>query len=413
MDRTFLVLASGEVYSGLGFGYAAPTIDDLSPGILRFSAVGEVVFNTAMVGYHEVLTDPSYTGQLVLMTYPHMGNYGSVDQWSESGRRIDSNDCETDPRPVKAAGFVLRSLYRGPVPKGRITLDAFLKNNQIPGITEIDTRKLTIRLRDHGSTTGVLVRSKFSQSMELSKPEIDGVVAYLNSYPKMEGLNLVSDVGTLKSIQIPKDLPTDSLATTNTPRNDYSIALVDCGVKANIVREFTKLGCNVIQFPSTAGAQDILDSNPDGIMISNGPGDPAVLTDQVELIKQLIGKKPVFGICLGHQLISQALGAKTFKMKFGHHGINHPVRDEFTKKVFVTSQNHGFAVDDSTLPKDVDVWFKNANDGTNEGIRSDELGLYTAQFHPESAPGPYDSHWIFEAFLKAIPEFQPGSKGGK
>ncbi|NCN04861.1 MAG: glutamine-hydrolyzing carbamoyl-phosphate synthase small subunit [Spirochaetales bacterium] len=391
MERTFLVLESGEVFAGSGFGYSAPTLDEVVPRQLRFSAVGEVVFNTAMVGYHEVLTDPSYTGQLVVMTYPHIGNYGTKDEWSESGPLHDTHGCIVDPRPVKAAGFIVRSLYRGPVADDRVTVDAYLRTNEIPGISDIDTRRLTLLLRDKGSKGGVLIRSRFSQAQELSRPEVDAAMKYLKAYPSMAGLNLVPMVGT--KYEIPNNEISDKL----------HIALFDCGVKANIIQEFSKLNCRISVFPSDSSAERILQSNPDGVMISNGPGDPGTLIEQTEVVKNLIGKIPVFGICLGHQLIAQALGAKTYKMKFGHHGINHPVRDERTKRVFVTSQNHGFAVDEKSLPKEAEVWFRNANDGTNEGIYSDSLALYTAQFHPESAPGPYDSHWIFKAFLNAIP----------
>ncbi len=335
------------------------------------------------------------------MTYPHMGNYGAQDDWNESGPVHTSQGCVSDPRPVKAAGFIVRNLYRGPVPPGRITLDEYLRRHHIPGITNIDTRKLTLSLRDEGSCTGIIIRSSVSmsenylknQSATLSQSELDQALAYLNAYPKMEGLNLVPEVGT--------DAPIPALDNGLLEKSGPLIALYDCGVKANILREFQSLGCRVSIFPSTATSEEILASQPDGIMISNGPGDPATLKDQVQVIQQLIGKKPVFGICLGHQLIAQALGARTYKMKFGHHGINHPVRDERTKKVFVTSQNHGFAVDESTLPGHVKVWFRNANDQTNEGIYSDELKVYSAQFHPESAPGPFDSQWIFQAFLDA------------
>ncbi|KGE73868.1 glutamine-hydrolyzing carbamoyl-phosphate synthase small subunit [Spirochaeta lutea] len=398
-ERTYLLLEDGTVYTGEAFGYPAPLVGDLDKGILRFSAVGEVVFNTAMSGYHEVLTDPSYTGQLITMTYPHIGNYGAQGDWNESSRAIDDRGASCDTRPVKAAGFIVRSLYRGPVPKGRITLDAFLNQHGIPGISGIDTRELTLALRDGGSQKGLILRSGDPQASELSDQEKQAGMEYLKAYPAMEGLNLVPEVGTRAVVE-------------NPAQGGPTIALLDCGVKANIVREFNKLGCRVVSYPATASAEEILSQKPQGVMISNGPGDPATLDQQIQTIKKLIGRVPVFGICLGHQLIAQAVGAKTYKMKFGHHGINHPVRDERTKKVFVTSQNHGFAVDEASLPDTVKVWFRNANDHSNEGIYSDELRIYSAQFHPESAPGPYDSLWIFEAFLQGIPGYSPSKPAG-
>lgn len=389
-ERTFLVLENASVYPGKGFGSPAPTIEGLEPGVLRFSAAGEVVFNTAMVGYHEVLTDPSYTGQLLTMTYPHMGNYGSLDTWSESGPVKLEGGKLHDARPIKAAGFIVRSLYRGPVPAGRLSLHDFLAEHGIPGITDLDTRRLTLELREKGSQSGLLIRSRDPQARELPQAELEAALSYLKAYPKMVGLNLVEKVGTREKL------------SSNEAKSAPHIALYDCGVKANIIRELENRGVRVSCLPSTFSSGDIKALGPDAILVSNGPGDPATLEAQVKTIRELIGTMPVFGICLGHQLISQALGAKTYKMKFGHHGINHPVRDETTGKVFVTSQNHGFAVDEKSLPESLKVWFTNANDGSNEGIYSDELKVYSAQFHPESSPGPYDSHWVFEKFLSAI-----------
>jgi len=400
----FLVLSNGSVYPGEGFGAPALTVDQLIRGKKVYVNTGEVVFNTAMSGYHEVLTDPSYTGQIVMMTYPHMGNYGDSDTWNESGP-----EDRSDKRPVKVAGFVVRSVYKGPVPAGRITLDSYLKNNGIPGISELDTRRLTLELRTSGAKMGLIVEAK-NEACDLSADELTQIKDYLDAYPSMEGSNLIMDVGASCLMEKADALYPDSQhpALTIKPedqegiRSGLKIALIDCGAKANIIRELKAFGAEVLLFPSTVKAKEILESKVDGILISNGPGDPGVLEDQIQMTKELLGKIVVTGICLGHQIISLAVGAKTYKMKFGHHGLNHPVRDERSKKVFVTSQNHGFAVDENTLPSSVEVWFRNANDQTVEGIISDSLGVYTAQFHPESAPGPNDSLWIFGAFLRGI-----------
>ena len=382
-ELSFLVLENGTVFEGLGFGYPAPRVSELdSSGILEKSA-GELVFNTGMTGYHEILTDPSYTGQIVTMTYPLIGNYGTSGDWDET------LPDKGQGYPVRAAGFVVRTLYEGPITEKRVTLDGFLKENLVPGIQEVDTRAVTLHIRKHGSPRSVIVRPDKSGARSLSQKEIDACVDYLQKFPVMEGRNLADSAG----VTSPKVLNDEG---------STHMLVVDSGVKANIVRELQKRNCRVTLIPPKMGPEAILQFGADGILYSNGPGDPAVLNKLIKDIEALIGKMPVFGICLGHQLISLALGAKSYKMKFGHHGINNPVRDEFTGKVFVTSQNHGFAVHTDSLPDNVDVWFNNANDGTLEGIYHKELPLATAQFHPEAAPGPEDSSWIFDAFLKRI-----------
>ncbi|MFW6388028.1 MAG: carbamoyl phosphate synthase small subunit, partial [bacterium] len=290
---------------------------------------------------------------------------------------------------IAAAGFVLRSVYRGPVPEGRVTLDALLRKGNTPGISDIDTRALTLKLRDEGSRTGVIVTPSDSHARTLSEDDLKKAMEYLRAFPSMVGRNLVTEVGTRSILEI-------------NPQGRPHIALLDCGSKANIVRELTSRDCHITVLPSTVDSREIAAVGADAVLVSNGPGDPAVLAPQIQALKELVGETPLLGICLGHQLLSHAVGAETEKMKFGHHGVNHPVRDEKTGRVFVTSQNHGFTVREDSLPDGVGVWFRNANDGSIEGISSDEQGIYTAQFHPESSPGPDDSSWIFDSFLSHI-----------
>jgi len=384
MNDCFLVLEDGECFGGISFGCRAPKAGELGFPPAGGAGAGEVVFNTAMGGYHEMLTDPSYAGQIVALTCPHGGNYGCSDDWSERG------PDEPGLPEIKLSGLVVRSLYSGPVPKGRIPLSEFLRRNGVPGIEGVDTRALTLRLRDRGSCTGLLVSS--SSGSALSASEMDRALAFLKAVPSMEGRNLLPSVGTR------------SLKCRDVPGN-CRFAVVDCGIKGNILRELSLRGVSSTVFPWTATAEEILRSSPDGVLFSNGPGDPAVLSSLAEVIRELLGRLPVFGICLGHQLIAHALGGTTKKMKFGHHGCNHPVRDERTGQVQVTSQNHGFEVDGSSLPPGVNVWFRNANDGTVEGLYHECLPVLSCQFHPEGAPGPRDSLWVFDEFVKAAAAF--------
>lgn len=413
LDRVVLILSDGRAWYGSPFGATAPTVEDLEEPsenpAARLRDVGEVVFNTAMSGYGEVLTDPSYTGQIVVMTYPHTGNYGIDESWSESGPEssLESGpgpgrkdgpsgglpDHESPrrhrPRKVKPAGMVVRSLYTGPVPAGRTPLAEYLAVNEVPGATGIDTRALTLDLRDNGSRNGLLCRP--ADGVTLSRKETQRALDYLQAFPAMQGRGLIDQVGSSDAMH---------LAGGAGPH----LALYDCGTKANIVRELQNLGCSLTLMPSSATAEEIRRTGADAVMISNGPGDPAVLRHQVDQTRELLETIPVLGICLGHQIIAEAAGAKTYKMKFGHHGVNHPVREENVPRgrVFVTSQNHGFSVDEKTLPEGMRVWFRNANDGTVEGLFDDRLRVRSTQFHPESAPGPTDSRWIFAAFLEVI-----------
>ncbi|HAK45692.1 MAG TPA: carbamoyl phosphate synthase small subunit [Spirochaeta sp.] len=364
-----LVLEDGGFFTGISFG-AEPDEE----------ADGEVVFNTGMSGYHEILTDPSYTGQIVMMTSPHIGNYGDMDEWTEVGPEISGR------KTVKARALIVRSVYKGRVYDGRKTIDEFLTENGISGISDIDTRALTLKLREKGSQKGCIIKCDITNGKP-PKEDVDAAVARLSKMPEMQGQNLIGDVGVSKAEII-------------NPGMNTTIAVLDCGIKANIVRELTSRNITVNLFESETDVQSILATGADGVLISNGPGDPAVLKNQIELVKNLIDKIPVFGICLGHQLICLGLGAETYKMKFGHHGINNPVRDELTGKVFVSSQNHGFAVKEESLPADVELWFMNANDKSVEGIISRERKIASVQFHPEAAPGPVDTSWIFDEYIK-------------
>jgi carbamoyl-phosphate synthase small subunit len=382
-EKCFLCLDDGSVFRGFGFGHSSPRACELDDASIADQPAGEVIFNTGMSGYSAIFTDPSYTGQILVMTYPHIGNYGVLDEWSESGPEPENR------KMIKTQGIVVRSLYEGPVPKGRKTLEEFLKAYKKSGITEVDTRYLTLKIREGGSINGIIVRPSAQDGNKLDEKDLKHVHEFLARYPKMEGRNLITEVGTDRPVIIDK---------SGSPH----ICLVDCGVKANIIRELRALHCKVTIVPQDYKASDILSLHPDGVLFGNGPGDPAVLDTIIACARDLIGKKPIFGICLGHQVIALALGAKTYKMKFGHHGINHPVRDERSKKVIITSQNHGFAVDEKSLPEDVAVLFRNVNDGSIEGILHKKLPIITTQFHPESAPGPDDSLWIFKEFLHLI-----------
>ncbi|MCF7952734.1 MAG: glutamine-hydrolyzing carbamoyl-phosphate synthase small subunit [Spirochaetales bacterium] len=397
MQKVYLVLEDASVYSGNSFGAPAPLPGDLEkndPESMN-TAAGEVVFNTSMTGYHEIITDLSYTGQIVMMTYPHIGNYGSMDAWSES--LPDSRGTVS----AAAAGLVVRDYYEGPILKGRRSLDDFMKEKGIPGISGIDTRRLTLDLRDHGTRNAVIVRA---EGDKLSPGERESILRFLKKFPPMTGRNLLDSVGC-GVISRDGHYEKADLGEVKKPDSaDLHFALLDCGIKGNIVRELEKRGVQVSLLPSDTNLKQIEELGADALFLSNGPGDPGVLKKQIELTRQAIGKLPVYGICLGHQIISLALGAETYKMQFGHHGANHPVRNLETEHVFVTSQNHGFAVTREGLPEELKVWFINANDTSIEGIKHKELPVMSVQFHPEAAPGPHDGAWIFDSFISSAKE---------
>lgn len=369
-----LALADGTVFAGTAFG-------------ARACRGGEVVFNTAHTGYQEVITDPSYCGQIVCMTCPLQGNYGVNPDDDESPQAFIDGFVV---REVAAAASNYRSVQQ---------LDAWLKRSGIPGIAGIDTRALTLRLRAEGSINGVL-----------SSTELDdaGLVAQARSLPSMAGADLVIRVAPRQnSTWIEGQSP--EFPNGLTPRViDKHVVALDCGMKRNILRNLVTIGCRVTIVPPSCPAADIRALRADGLFVSNGPGDPAAVTYVHRTLRDLAADTPIFGICLGHQLLALALGAQTFKLKFGHHGYNHPVKNLLTGRVEITSQNHGFAVDPETLaPAGLEQTHVNLYDGTNEGFRHRERPIFAVQYHPEAAPGPHDAAYLFEVFRGVLESRRP------
>lgn len=371
-ERAVLVLADGSIFEGLALG-------------ARGQGSGEVVFNTSMTGYQEILTDPSYAGQMVTMTYPEQGNYG-----------VNSEDPES--RRVFAAGLIVRSV--SPVVSNfRSTqcLESYLIDHQVVGITDVDTRALVKHIRTAGAQPGCIL------SPAPSDEEARRIAA---DVPGLVGRDLVADVTTpgaycwfegLRPLHV--DEPPPALADIETP---YRVVAYDFGVKNNILRHLVQRGCEVIVVPASATADEVLAYEPEGLFLSNGPGDPDAVAGIKEELSLMLGKLPVFGICLGHQILSLSLGGKTYKLKFGHRGANHPVRHVDTSKVEITSQNHGFAVDPDSLPEGARVTHWNLNDETVAGVASDDLLCYSVQYHPEASPGPHDAHYLFDPFIEMM-----------
>jgi len=347
-------------------------------------AHGEVVFNTAMTGYQEVLTDPSYAGQIVTMTCPQIGNYG-----------VSARDVES--RAPQVAGFIVRD--ESPVAsnwRAEGTLRDYLTANDIVAISDIDTRALTRRLRSAGVMRGVIATGNGLDPQAL--------VGCAKSIPRMEGADLVRDVTTDKPFDWPDEDPDEfGIAAARRAKRRLKIAAYDFGMKWNILRRLSAHGCSVRVYPAQTPASEILAAKPDGAFLSNGPGDPAPLTYAIESTKALLASNlPVFGICLGHQVLGLAMGGRTYKLKFGHRGANHPVKKLATGKVEITSQNHGFAVDPASLPDDVEVTHLNLYDGTVEGLRHRQRPVFCVQYHPEASPGPHDADYLFDDFLELI-----------
>ena len=342
-----LILENGAIFEGTAFGYLK-------------ESVGEVVFNTGMTGYQEVLTDPSYYGQIVTMTYPLIGNYG-----------INIEDIQS--KSIKVKGFIVREKCTYPSNfRCEFQLEDYLKQNKIIGLEGIDTRALTKILRNSGTMKGVITLEEIG--LEEAQDKLD----------------MFSNKEAVKAV-------TTNEITTIDGKGKH-IAILDFGIKENIIRNFIKRGCKVSVFPYNASSEEVLSVNPDLIFLSNGPGNPEDLPESIENIKNLVGKKPIVGICLGHQLLALSLGGKTSKLKFGHRGSNHPVKDLEENRVHITSQNHGYVVEE--LPEELEVTHVNLNDGTIEGMKHKILPIYSVQFHPEACPGPKDSEYIFDKFMK-------------
>ena len=376
--KAILALADGTVFEGEQFGATGETL-------------GEVVFNTSMTGYQEVLTDPSYKGQIVTMTYPLIGNYGC-------------NEADVESVGPQVEGFVVReySAYYSNW-RSKWSLDSYLSEHGIIGIQGIDTRALTRRLRVHGVMNGCLSTEDLNPERLVEKAKAwHGLVGW----DLVQRVTCPSSYAWQKSRQLQEGsvTPTNiSLTENRKPKTEnYKVVALDFGIKYNILRQLTAHGCQVQVVPAKTTAEEILAAEPDGVFLSNGPGDPMPVDYAIETIQGLVGKKPLFGICLGHQLLGLALGGKTFKLKFGHRGANQPVKHLETDRVEITSQNHGFCVDIDSLPNSVDITHINLNDDTLEGIQHREYPIFSVQYHPEASPGPHDADYLFSRFTEMM-----------
>ncbi|GAV19465.1 carbamoyl-phosphate synthase small subunit [Mariprofundus micogutta] len=369
MAKAILALADGRIFRGEALGAIGNT-------------VGEVCFNTSLTGYQEILTDPSYTDQIITFTYPHIGNVG-----------VNETDMESDAISVR--GCIVRA-------PARITsnyraekdLAAWLSDNSVVGIADIDTRALVRHLRDHGAQNGVIASDGMSEA---------DAVAMAKAWDGLEGRDLVGQVSCKQKGEWQQGTYNLDAASFNSPASDKHVVAFDFGCKRNIFRKLADRGLNVTVVPAQTPATAVLALNPDGIFLSNGPGDPAAVAYAVETIRELLDSNvPIFGICMGHQLLSQALGLSTFKLKFGHRGGNHPVKDLTTGKIEITSQNHGFAVADDNIPENVEITHRSLFDETVEGLCVKEKAIFSVQYHPEASPGPQDADYLFDRFAEII-----------
>jgi len=360
-----LVLRDGRVFRGTALGAHGQTS-------------GEVVFNTAMVGYQEILTDPSYRGQIVVMTYPLIGNYGVNEEDVESWRPWVN-------------GFIVKEAARAPSSwRGCGSLDDYLKRHGIVGLQQIDTRALTRHLRDHGAQDGVIATGE---------ADLDALREQARALPGLVGRDLVREV-TVDAPFAWRDGAWDrTRGYRPAPAARYRVVALDAGIKRTILRQLAALGCDVTVMPATTAAEAVLEERPDGVVVSNGPGDPAAVPYLSASVRRLLGRVPIFGICLGHQILALAAGGRTYKLPFGHHGANHPVKDLASGRVAITSQNHGFAVDPGSLAdRGWEPTHVNLNDGTCEGLRHVDWPVLSVQYHPEASPGPHDASYLFHRF---------------
>jgi carbamoyl-phosphate synthase small subunit len=375
--KAILLLEDSTVFEGKSFG-------------AKGTRCGEVVFNTAMTGYQEILTDPSYHEQIVTMTYPLIGNYGT-------------NKADIESRKVFAKGFVVKENCNYPSNwQNQDSLSDYLKANDIVGLEGIDTRALVKHIRTEGAMKGIISSEGLSAAKLKEK---------LEKYPGLIDRDIVKDVTVKKPYRWNEGVTDILTGQEQKPPVKYKVTAFDYGIKQNILRLLRSYGCEVHVVPAHTSAKSVLTQKPDGIFLSNGPGDPGGVVYAIDEIKKMLGRVPIFGICLGHQLLGLALGAKRFKLKFGHHGANHPVMNLQTREIEITSQNHGFCIDmDSLKDKDVEITHINLNDKTLEGFRCKNIPAFCVQYHPEASPGPHDSHYLFERFIQLMDD-RRNSKG--
>ncbi len=383
MIKAILVLEDGAVFWGKGYSENEETI-------------GEIVFNTGMTGYQEVLTDPSYKGQIVTMTYPLIGNYGVTKADEES-------------KAPMVEGFIVRELCEHPSNfRSEEPLLNYLKRHNIMIVSEMDTRAITLHIREGGAMRGILSTSCF---------DIDTLLARVKQYPTTLGRDIVQEVSSTDIAEWEEDEESAETHRKYEPlikyadKKEFKVIAFDCGIKKNMLRLLDIIGCSVTVVPASTSLQDIKALNPDGIFLSNGPGDPEPVSYVIKTVRELSEQYPIFGICLGHQIIGLACGAKTYKMKFGHRGINHPVKDLTTGEVEITTQNHGFAIDiDSLDANGLELTHLNLNDQTVEGFKHKNLPIFAVQYHPESSAGPHDSRYLFNRFIEQMRVFKEERK---
>jgi carbamoyl-phosphate synthase small subunit len=376
--QAILALEDGRIFRGTSFGAAV-------------ECSGEVVFNTSLTGYQEIFTDPSYAGQIVVLTNPHIGNYGTTPHDAEAVRPYIEGLVTREFSPISSSW------------RSTEVADEYLERNGVPVISDIDTRAVVRHLRANGVMRGVIASG--------DNLDVDALVAKARAIRKMEGTDLASAVSTKAAYEWsdaePKNQTGDKLLTAAIDAGKkMHVVAYDFGIKENILRMLTRENCRVTVVPAKTSAEEVLAMSPDGVFFSNGPGDPEPLDYAVETVQKLMGKAPIFGICLGHQIFGLALGGRTYKLKFGHHGGNHPILNHQTGKVEITAQNHNFNVDPASLPDDVEQTHTNLNDQTLAGLKHKTEPMFSVQYHPEASPGPHDSHYLFKDFRKMMEEWK-------